>query len=491
MFLPLTTADSHRRVFAPAVLATLTLTLGAALAAAQGSSSWTLAPYRVRALIAVETSSVDEQELAQRIEQRINERSDSAIGALWNLKTEIAAPADRRLVSDLAFGLSTRRDALPEHEGRLEKTFLIAVKEDAWGVRVAVVEQDITLKRWSTPAIETVGQAAETPEAAFRLACEAFSPLAMFRVATNNPNRVELTFRGEQLPVRDGAPRWVREDDIFLPVLRRLDREGETDEDGIRAVPWTYVILTEVGEKTEGVFVSHTRRPLATRRRGRVERMAIRLPRQTGAATLRAHAREDKQRPLVGYQVYVQDNLDVEQLLAGKSAKAAERVLAGATGPDGRLTIEPGESRVLLAYIKSGSQLVAKLPIVPGAGKELDVPLLDETPRLEAEAKLGILREDLIDLVARRQIFIARIDDAIDEENYDLATSLIERLERLPARALFDRKLRQLEQASKSNVEMVQKRIDRIFADTRTVLAAFLNQREVQEVKSRLANARK
>jgi hypothetical protein len=271
----------------------------------------------------------------------------------------------------------------------------------------------------------------------------------------------------------------VKKDDVFLPVLRRIDRDGKADEDGIREVPWTYLILNELGDIPKCGFISHTRRPLAARRRGRVDYIALRLPRERSETILRAHAREDENRPLIGYQVYMQDGPE------------AERQLVGATGPDGRLSIPPGESPVLMVYIKSGSQLVAKLPIASGAQRELDVPLLDETPRLNAEAKLGLLREDLIDLVAQRQILIARINAAIDQKNFDAAPGLIEKLERLPARAIFDRQLRQLEQSSRSDVPMVQKRIDQIFADTRTVLAAFLNPREIQEVKTRLANARK
>ncbi|MCA9239015.1 MAG: hypothetical protein KDA37_02395 [Planctomycetales bacterium] len=461
----------------------LTLLALAAFAAAtptgaQSLNAWALKPYRIHALVAVDTMTTDSAAFGEAIQDFLYQRTNSAIGPQWDLRVTIAPVARREEVRRVASGRSDDIDQLPGLEETPDKTFLFAVQEDVRGIRVAVRELDHTLRRLSLPLAAPVASLDQAPESVFQLACDAFSPLAVFRLDPENRQRVLLDFRAAELPIRADAPDWVREGDVFVPVLRRAERDGTIAEDGVRPVPWTYVRLTEVGEQTAGQFVSHTRVPIAGRRRGRVDYLAIRLPRETSPITLRAHARDREDKPLAGYQVYTQDG-------------DAERVYAGATGPDGRLTIPPGKDRILMAFIKSGTQLVAKLPVVPGAEREMSVPLLDESVRLEAEAKLGILREDLIDLVAQRKLTIARIDAAIDEKDLGQAAKLINQLERLPGRALFDRQIRQLEQQSRSDVPMVQQRIDRIFSDTRIVLAAFLSPREIQEVKLRLSEAQK
>ncbi|WP_146587628.1 hypothetical protein [Posidoniimonas polymericola] len=460
--------------------AALSVALLAAGTCAAQSSSWTLAPYRVTLVVAADASTMGDDELSQQIGDHFADRADASIGAFWDLTLHAAGPAEAGLVKLAVAGDPAAREQLASGAGNADKLLLAHVRESARGITATVVEYDATLLRWGRPEVRDVAMLGGVPETVFRLACTVFSPLAEFRFSQDDPNLIELDFRGDQLPRREGAPDWVRKGDVMLPVLRQLDRDGAATAEGIRDVPWTYLLVGEDQDSGPTArFVSHTRRPLSSRRRGRIERLAVRLPRRSAPITLRAHSKEDESRPLVGYQVFVQDGDD------------AERKLVGATGPDGRLTIEPGEHPILMAYVKSGSQLIAKLPITPGSTDELEVPLLDETTRLNAEAKLGILREDLIDLVARRKILIARIDAAIAAKNYEGASRLVTDLERLPARALFDRQLRQLEQSSTSDTAMIQQRIDRIFDDTRSVLAAFLNPREIQLVKNRLANARK
>ncbi|TWT35650.1 hypothetical protein KOR34_05440 [Posidoniimonas corsicana] len=462
-----------------ASVAAFVATLLASSHATAQSSTWRLSPYEIQMLVAVESVTAGDQEVAADVDTHVNERADASIGALWDMHIAAASPAETRLVADAIDGQAAAREALVEGIEGADKLLVAQIRETPRGVWARVAEYDAILMRWGRPVEAEVATLSQAPEAVFRLACQAFSPLAEFSISQGDPNLIELAFRGDQLPQRRGAPDWIRPDDILQPVLRQLDRDGAATAEGIRDVPWTYLLVGEAGDNPTAKFVSHTRRPLPSRRRGRVERLAVRLPRRSAPITLRAHAKADPARALVGYQVFIQDGED------------AEREPAGATGPDGRLVIEPGEAPILMAYIKSGSQLVAKVPVAPGSVDEMDVPLLDETTRLNAEAKLGILREDLIDLVAQRKILIARIDAAIEAKNYDQAVRLITDLERLPARAIFDRQLRNLEQSSTSDVPMIQKRIDRIFADTRSVLAAFLNPSEIQGVKSRLANARK
>ena len=94
-----------------------------------------------------------------------------------------------------------------------------------------------------------------------------------------------------------------------------------------------------------------------------------------------------------------------------------------------------------MLFVKSGGVLLARLPIVPGAEEHVDVPLPDDDVRLRAAARLAAFREDMVDLVARRNIFMARVRQEIEEKNFDQARQLLESLDELPGRTQFNQTL--------------------------------------------------
>jgi hypothetical protein len=116
---------------------------------------------------------------------------------------------------------------------------------------------------------------------------------------------------------------------------------------------------------------------------------------------------------------------------------------------------------------------------------------VDDPARLDAEAKINSIREELIDLVARRMILASRVRKLIKTGETKQAESLLSQLEELPGRAQFDQLLAKQEQISRSENAMVQKRIDKLFADTRVVLGHFLDAKLATELRTELAQAKK
>ncbi|MEM9185498.1 MAG: hypothetical protein AAGB00_03270 [Planctomycetota bacterium] len=488
-------------------------------AGAVDSRYWTLTPYRVRVLVAVEAESVPSARLASAIAEHIEQRATASIGPIWDLTVE---------------GLSgvERLEALRGHKpGRLlemaagevrgaDKLIVLAVRESLTGLSATAVEADSLLERVGQPLATPPAELHGIAERCFGLLVDAFSPVALFQLEKNPDPRfgdafVTLTYRGSSLPARPGAPDWGRPGDILLPVLRRTNREGELVEDGIRVAPWTFLRQVEaataepvtsagvsvgVGEEAGGdaegdpetgatnageadrpspraAIYSHTKRPFGIRRRGRVEYYGIVL-RNTGVTTrIHLHVRDKPDQPLSGYQAYVQDGDD------------AERVLVGATDADGLITIDPGDAAVPMVYIKSGSQLVAKSPAPVGAVAQIDIPLLDERSRLQAEAKLSLLKDEVFDLIARRSILAARIRNAIDQGDKDNARKLLAVLDGMPGRAQFSQKLQRTQQQAKSDDPLVQKRIDKLFGDTAIVIGAFLGTSEVDKLRREIDGA--
>ena len=217
---------------------------------------------------------------------------------------------------------------------------------------------------------------------------------------------------------------------MFLPLLRRTTRGGQLMKDGIQAVPWTYIEVTEVdGGKIVGRVHSGSRRPFGGRRRGRVEEVAIALRADPANTVLKLHSRVKAEKPLVGYEVFAK-NTDEESTTP-----------LGASDAAGRIDVPPGRTRLQLLYIKNGGELLARLPVVPGAEPLVEVPLPDDDARLEAEARLAAMREDLIDVVVRRNILMARTKQKIEKKDWKQAQELLRVLDELPGRSQFDLEL--------------------------------------------------
>ena len=196
-----------------------------------------------------------------------------------------------------------------------------------------------------------------------------------------------------------------------------------------------------------------------------------------GDTVLELHSRSDKQKPLVGYEAFAQD-VD----------KKPMRPL-GESDARGDVTVTPGKSAVQMVYIKSGDLTISALPVVPGAEPRVDVPLPDDDMRLRAAARLAALREDVVDLVARRTILMARVRQQINEEHLDVAADLLQSLDDLPGPTDVSRDLdRQSHQLRTSDVQ-VQRRIDQLFAETRKALGKFLDPQEIATLHEELRQA--
>ncbi len=142
-----------------------------------------------------------------------------------------------------------------------------------------------------------------------------------------------------------------------------------------------------------------------------------------------------------------------------------------------------------MLLIKHGKQLLAKLPVVPGAEPEIKVPLPDDDARLAAEERLSALRENLIDVVARRNILIARARRKIEEKDFAAAEELLQSLDDLPSRSQFNLTLTTTAQLIRSDDPQMQRRIDQMFHATRTLATQFLDVKPISQLHDELREA--
>lgn len=446
--------------------------------ASANDGGWEYQPYRVHAVLAIDVPGGLAESLAKELPIYLQRRVEAAIAPAWVFDVQLAAGADRARAFSY---LSTTSDARPTNlPADKDKLLLLAVRSNPTGFELTAREFDQYLQRWGMPIRRECRQASALPEQLFAIAWQAFAPLAQLELDPKDPQRVVLKPRGAALPQNTGAPSWAKVGDVFVPVLRRTSRGGQLVENGVAPVAWTYVEAVEGKDKSLAFQIqSGSRHPFAARRQGRVEQLAIGLRAVADATTLRLHSRKTDTKPLVGYEVLSQNAGD----------EPPKRI--GLSNNTGELRIPPGKSRIEMLLIKHGGQLLAKLPVVPGAERLINVPLPDDDARLAAEARLAALREDLIDVVARRNILMARARQKIEKKDFAGAQELLRSLDDLPGKPQFNLTLSTSARLLRSDDPQMQRKIDQLFQATQTLMTQFLDLKPISQLHDELREAQR
>jgi len=476
---------SRARVICLFSMALLLIGLFSSTCPATEKKYWELSPYRIQVSLLTDTSVRPEPELAQRLAVALQERIDATLNPFWS--TEFELPKGLRRVR--LFGCMTENDTEIDAEltegpaDRYDKRMLLTITARPDGYALGCREYDKTTRRWGPVLQRRVRQSLMLPEASFALLCDVFAPLAQVRTDLEQSDHVRLRFKGSELPRRTDEVLFNRPGEVYQPLLLRTNRSGEVLPEGVRDVPWTYLTLTEPlpdGSWKSAVH-SGTRRPFSTRRRGRVQQLALAVRTPPAESEVRFYAKHDASQGLAGYEVFRREAADQSS------------ALLGLTNSSGIVVVPPGPQRVTTLLLRSDGQLLAKLPVVPGAAKIVEIPIADDTARLRAQAELTALREQLIDVVARRNILMARIRDRLTDEQYDAAQQLLKELDALPGPTRFHRLIASAEQnhSNRSADAQVQARIEKLFGSTRQLLGRFLNARDASQLQADLNAARR
>jgi hypothetical protein len=142
-----------------------------------------------------------------------------------------------------------------------------------------------------------------------------------------------------------------------------------------------------------------------------------------------------------------------------------------------------------MLWIKSGELLLAKVPVVWGLADTVEIPLPEDPARIRAAADLQALRTDLVDLVARRNILLARGRAAVADGDLPLSRSLADELDKLPTRSQFNQRINMVAQVAKSRSPVAQSRIDMLVEETRSVLGQYLDPRELSGLRTAINSA--
>jgi hypothetical protein len=359
-----------------------------------------------------------------------------------------------------------------------DKLYLLSMRDDATAFRLCARELDCHTRTWQPLATRTVIQPGLLADAAFDVLLDAFAPLV--RVEDARSEEAEVRTRARGLITRPQCPAKIGAGAVLLPVIRRNDRLGEPMINGILVAPWTF--LTVVGRRDnvlECTVHSGMRSPLRGRASTRTEKLALRIKPRRASTELVLRTRGENPQPLDGYAIYAKN------LETGKSEPV------GSTDWRGALRIPRSDPALMIYYVRNGNRLLARLPMVAGFEARRIAELYNDDVRLQAEGFVKGLQNRVMDLVARRELYILRFHRHLERKEYDQAQALLEEFRSLDTRSDLTNLINQQEQRFTSGQRGVQAKIDRLLSDTRQLVRRFLDPDTSNQLQQELLQAQR
>ncbi|TWU51005.1 hypothetical protein Poly51_42980 [Rubripirellula tenax] len=361
-----------------------------------------------------------------------------------------------------------------------DKIFIARIDVSSVPGQVDVVEMDTLMRFFGPVAGVPVPVNESLGEAIGRGVTKAFAPVV--RIDDAGQKSAVGLLRAAGLIVDEESPALVGPGDVLQPMSRKNDRNG--DPFMIGAMDWAYLLVTEYEDRSAKMdFYAGRAGGLQGRKNKRTFRTALKVRPFDEGTLLRLHAQGDVDFPLIGYEIYE------------KELKSTEMTFVGRTDWDGRLNIDKTKDPLRLMYVKNGGAVLARLPMVPGLYQNAVADLQGDDLRLQAEAYIRGVQNSIIDLVAVRELYKARIRMRLQRGEMKEAEELMEALRNQPsnealASAMGKKQAVFLKLLGTRNANQKRK-VDEMFVTTRELLSKHINPILVRELEQDLLKAKK
>jgi hypothetical protein len=432
--------------------------------------TWEYDPYKIRVLLAIDPQAVVSAQQSQQLCRALEIRAYVAGGATWRLTAELA-PTDMRSDILIAPEFITAEQVNESLTNAFEsdKIMLLGIRLSDGQYHVSCRELDCRTRTFGQMVRQSCEQRALLAGVAEDVVIATFTPIV--RVEDSRGRDAAVRVRAGGLVYDDFCPSRIKVGDILRSVIRRNDRNGEPRPGGIQEVDWTYLLVRESkGFMLQCEVLSAMRNPLAGRHSSRVERVGLLVRPQGVSTVIQLVSRSDVPKPLEGYEIFAKKPLPKD------SEEKNLAVRLGLTDWKGRVPVPADEFPLRLVYVKNGSHLIARLPVVVGYEPELVMELVSDDKRLEAEAFVKGMESTVMDLVARREILSARIQRRLNEGNLNGARDLVGDIKSFQTKDDLDALITRRQQAGLSSAnEREQQRIDVMLSGTRILLNKYLS----------------
>ena len=407
----------------------LLLSLQSATVAADesGATAWEMLPYRIQLLTAVEADASLPPRLEEELAADLAARVPSVVGGAWRLEAGAAPVELRHRILHSVAGVTA--EGLPAAAKKGDKVILLGVAAGENGYVVRARELDLITGFWNTTATRSVRQSAGVKQAALWCLLSAFAPQA--RIEKVDDKIVTLKLRAAALARKDVSQPLIPSGTVFRPVLVKTDARGALVAGPTEPIGWTYLIPTE-SKTTLSPFTARIETALSGTVIPEYHPLRMRLAlgvSPTQDSTKVKLVAEGSGAPLEGYEAAIQ-----EADAAGNSGKV---LTLGRSGADGIVVVPPALTAVRTLLIRHGEEVLSRLPLVPGLTEEITISLPDDRPRLAVESHLNRIQDNLVDLLARREVLASRIKAASAAGNSAAADKLKAQLQKLPSADLL------------------------------------------------------
>lgn len=412
---------------------------------------------------------------ARKIERQLAGMIESRVGKWWQAEIQLAPasePQSRAMLESISQKQwNERMEASP-----FDKRFALVIGRLGTAYRISGIEWD------RSSQTTTQIQSRQTYDHRILAGLAADLTFSLFRplisVETVNEKTVEMRIRGGDFLPLDAALMPYSVGEFISPYVRYMGKNRELLR--IKHIPWTMVQVDRVERGyMRGTIVSAFATPLSGQRR-RVEMMGMKIKPEWPQTRLTVIPRGKPQAPMAGYRVEVLNRQEtkedkVEDRLKLRTDRNGEVVIP--TDPEHPL-------RYLVVY--SGIAPLAKAPLIPGHEKEAVLSAPDDAPRLNVEAETELLQSELVDIVAKREVLMARTRAAAKKANWEQVTELSKEISGLPNLAQFEARIEALQlpaiQVAKRNKDKGQEsRINRMCKQITDLATTHLDPTKIKE----------
>lgn len=316
----------------------------------------------------------------------------------------------------------------------VDKIFPVSVEVEGGSYIISAREWDRESELLTTVRTRTTIDRRTIAPQILRLLGEVFRPITLIDEAT--PQTARIKYKAGEFPPGDPAFALAKKDAMYIPFFRYLDRNKVMQK--LQFLPWSYITATNVERiRAKCELATGVKTPLGSFKRRRMELRALALKPYTDQTTLTLVPKRNRTRPLVGYLVAVYDEIPPPPPEPGEEPKedAAEREKPDIYRSDrfGNVTIPVDPNKALQwVFIRSGSALLAKFPLVAGAERQMTVECPDDTIRLDVEGQIVLLQSRLVDTIAKQAMVKAMITNRVKKGEWKKVGESLKELDELP-----------------------------------------------------------
>ncbi|MFO1007986.1 MAG: hypothetical protein U0929_18655 [Planctomycetaceae bacterium] len=405
--------------------------------------------YRVSISVGVDPDSGLTNRDVQRVVTQLTGLVESRIGKWWSCEVGRAVTGEPLNRAMLEHRTAASWNSAMETTN-FDKKFVLTIDRVGTEFRVSGVEWDRASQSISSVQSRQSFDRRLLATLGADVVFEVFRPLVSIDTVTEG--NVEMRVRGGEFLPPDVRLMPFEVGDHVNAFLRHLGKNKELKR--LQSIPWTTIRIDMVERSyLRGTIVSAFKSPLTVSRR-RVEMLGMKIQTMHPSTRLRVIPRGKPQAPMAGYRVEILNRPET------KEDKVEDRVTMR-TDRKGEIVI-PADAEKPLRYliVYSGTAPLAKAPLIPGYIEQAVLEAPDDAPRLNVEAETELLQSELVDIVARREVMMARARGASKNGDWELVSELQKKVAELPTLEQFQARIEALRnpavQAAKRNKDKAQ-----------------------------------